>query len=218
MNKMQLLKKQLVKCSLIAAVAASASSAVAYSVYSWSDSVLSEKQKLERDLSRTRGNVNSLESKHREAQQYLEFYSKITSDSEQDKISDLSRQKAEVWLKSAATRSNIMNMDGKVEPIEWIDSPAFKKQTFEGITSKVLLTFDAMTDEQAYQFMQDVERGFPGYIKITHFKLKKNKEIDDAVLIGAGKGDFPPLVTGELGFNWIGVREVAQDDTTGQGS
>lgn len=212
MTKTQQLKKQLIKTASIAGVVSLVCCSAAYAIYSWSDGLQVETKRAESALNRARADVRLREDKHQEAKRYLELYEQIISKSEQDKISDLGREKAQNWLRNAATANNIMNMDGAVDAVTLINNPAFKKDTLEGITSNVTLKFDAMTDEQIYRFLQDIEDNFPGYIKVTSFAIEKKHDIDDSILRSAGQGNFPKLVSGELHFSWIGVREVTQTD------
>ena len=210
--KAQTLKKQLIKVSILALIATSASAAAAYGIYAWSSGLQEEARVAKNNLSRALGDVTSRQLKNEKAQEYLELYLKITGESEQAKISDLNRDKAQAWLKQAALQNNITNLEGAVDPIKPIASESFKKKTFEGITSKVTLKFGAMTDEQIYRFVEAILTRFPGYVKITRFELIKEGEITDDVLIAASRGTFPDLVTGIVEFNWIGIREITDED------
>jgi hypothetical protein len=210
--KAQLLKKRLIKISVIAAIAVSVSGAAAFAVYSWSSGLQQEASTAKNNLNRALGDVSSRELKNKEAQEYLELYLKITGESEQAKISDLNRDKAQSWLKQVAAQNSITNLVGEVEPLEPIVNEAFKKKTFQGITSQVSLEFAAMTDEQIYRFLDAILGQFPGYIKVTRFELTRVSNISDDIFLTASKGTFPELVKGLLEFNWIGVREILPDE------
>lgn len=211
--KIEELKKRLIKVSMVTLMITSVSCAAAYGVYSWSTGLQEEARTAQGNLSRALGDVSMRELKNKEAQEYLELYLKITGESEQAKISDLNREKAQAWLKQVALQNNIVNLGGTVDPITPISSEAFKKKTFEGITSKVVLNFGAMTDEQIYRFIEAILTQFPGYIKITRFELERKGDITDDVLLAASRGKFPDLVTGVVEFNWIGVREIKAEET-----
>ncbi|MCH2546092.1 MAG: hypothetical protein MK052_00575 [Alphaproteobacteria bacterium] len=211
MVKLQTLKKRLVKVSIIALIIVSAMGAAGYGVYSWSNSLQEEAKSSSSKLSRARGDVTSRTKKNVEAQQYLELYAKITGNSEQEKISELDREKAEIWLKRAALQNNISNLNGSFEPIAPVDTVDFKKKTFVGITSKVTLRFGAMTDYQIIQFFDAILNDFPGYVKVNRFSLTKKEDITDQTLVEASRGKFPELVLGDIEFNWIGVREVEEE-------
>lgn len=210
MMKAQALKKELIRLSVIAAVAVSVSGAIAFGIYSWSSDLQTEAQTAKGKLNRAQGDVRGREEKNREANEYLELYRKITGDSETEKISELNREKAESWIQQTAREYNITKLEGAVDPIAPIENPEFRKKTFEGITSKITLKFSAMTDEQIFQFIHALLTRFPGYIKITRVALTRQGEITDATLVAAGRGQFPELVTGEMEFHWIGVREVQE--------
>lgn len=208
MIKAQHLRKRLIKLSIIASVVVLATGAAAYGIFSWSSSLQDEAKSAKSQVNRARGDVSSREQKNREAQEYLELYTRITSTSEQDKISDLDRDKALQWVKQVAIANNILNMTGTVSPITAINNANFKKKTFEGINSQVDLRFGAMTDEQIFRFLQAVLTRFPGYVKINSLLLTKQGEITQSVIQQAQRGQFPELAVGEMQFTWIGVREV----------
>lgn len=210
MIKAQALKKELIRLAIVAAVAVSVSGAVAYGIYTWSSGLQAEAQSAKNKLNQAQGDVRGREEKNREATEFLELYRKITGDSETEKISELNREKAENWIQQTALEYNIIKLEGAVDPIAPIENPEFRKKTFEGITSKITLKFSAMTDEQIFQFMNALLTRFPGYIKMTRVDLTRQGEITDATLVAAGRGQFPDLVTGEMEFHWIGVREVPE--------
>lgn len=211
MAKTQSLKGKLIKLSIVGLVIVSVCAAAAYGVFAWSSSLTDEAKTANSKLGRARGDVSSREQKNRAAQGYLELYNKIQGDSEQAKISNLDREKAEEWLKEQALRSNIIHLEGSFEPIKPVAAAAFKKKAFEGITSKVTLAIGAMTDGQIYRFINSLLTEFPGYIKITKLTLIKQGEITDSTLKAAVRGNFPDMVKAEIEFNWIGVREVAEE-------
>lgn len=217
MIKAQNLKKQLIKISIIASVVVLATGAAAYGIFAWSSSLQEEAAKTKSQVGRARGDVSNREKKNKEAQEYLDLYNSINTDSEQDKISDLNRDKAMAWIKQVALANHILNMTGTVTPISTVDNQAFKKKTFEGINSKISLKFGAMTDEQIFRFLQALLGNFPGYVKVESLTLSKQGEITQSIIQQAQRGQFPELVTGELVFYWIGVRELADTPTAQSG-
>lgn len=208
--KAQMLKKELIRLSMVASVAVLVSGVLAYGIYSWSSGLQTEAQTAKNKLNRAQGDVRGREEKNREANEYLELYHKITGDSESGKISELNREKAETWIQQTALEYAIMKLEGAVDPIAPIENPEFHKKTFEGITSKITLKFSTMTDEQIFQFVNALLTRFPGYIKITRLTLARQGDITDQTLLAAGRGQFSELVTGEMEFYWIGVRELPE--------
>lgn len=214
--KMQSLRKDLIKYSIIALVGVSASAALAFGVFSWSSGLQEEARKAENKLRSAQGDVSSRTLKNQDARTYLELYQRITGESEQAKISDLSREKARKWLEVTAKANYIVNLEGSFDPVVPIQAEAFRKKTLEGISSLVKLKFSAMTDEQIYRFVEAITRSFPGYVKVIKFQLERKGEISDAVLLAAGRGQFPQLVEGTMEFYWIGVREVQAENANQQ--
>lgn len=216
MQKLQSLRKILIKNAIIMSVAVLVSCVVAYSVFSWSSSLQTEAKRAESRLNSARRDVSSREVKNEDARNSLELYRQITGESEQAKISDLSRDKAQLWLKAAAKANDIVNLKGTFDPVTPIASEDFKKKTLEGISSLVKLEFAAMTDEQIYRFVESIINDFPGYVKINVLTLERTGEITDEVLRAAGRGKFPELVKGTMEFHWVGVREVSAESNAAQ--
>lgn len=206
--KFQMLRKTLIKYSIIMLLAVLVSSVIAYSVFSWSSGLQQEAKRAQSRLNAARGEVSSRESENKSARNSLELYRQITGESEQAKISDLSRDKAQFWLKDIAKQNDIVDLEGSFDPVTPIASTDFKKTTLEGISSLVKLNFAAMTDVQIYRFIEAVLDDFPGYVKITAFTLERTGEVTDSVLRAAGRGEVPKLVKGTMEFYWVGVREV----------
>lgn len=208
MLKYQTLRKKLIKNGIIALVAVSVTGAVAFGVASWSTALQEDAQKAKNSLSAAERNVSAREQKQEDAQEYMDLYRQITGTSEQARISDLSSNKAQAWLKTAAQNNGIANLQGSFEPTADIANPEFKKKTLQGISAVVELKFGAMTDVQLYRFIETIMQSFPGYVKVTKLTITRSGEITDNVIASAGRGRFPELVTAEMIFNWIGVREV----------
>lgn len=206
--KFQQLRKTLIKYSIIMLLAVLVSCAVAYSIFSWSSALQQEAKRAEGRLNSARGEVASRESENKSARNSLELYRQITGESEQAKISDLSRDKAQLWLKAIAKQNDIVDLEGSFDPVTPIASTDFKKTTLEGISSLVKLKFAAMTDVQIYRFIEAVLDDFPGYVKITAFTLERTGEVTAEVLRATGRGTVPKLVKGTMEFYWVGVREI----------
>lgn len=211
MVKYQALRKNLIKISIIVSVLVLVSSVVAYSTHAWYSGKQADARRAQGQLNTAEGEVNSRGLKNEDARKYLELYRQITGESEQAKISDLSRDKAQLWLRSVANANDIMNLKGSFEPVQDIPAASFKKKTLAGIASLVKLEFGAMSDEQIFHFVQAILDRFPGYVKINTFTLERGGEITPDTLRNAGRGQFPELVKGKMEFYWVGVREVDPD-------
>lgn len=214
--KFQMLRKELIKLSIIMLLAVLVSSVIAFSIFSWSSGLQEEARRAQGRLNSARGEVSSRESENKKARNSLELYRQITGESEQAKISDLSRDKAQVWLKSIAKQNDIVDLEGSFDPVTPIAADEFKKTTLEGISSLVKLKFAAMTDVQIYRFVEAMLADFPGYVKITAFTLERSGEITDDVLRATGNGQVPKLVKGTMEFYWVGVREVEKEEQAQQ--
>ena len=68
--------------------------------------------------------------------------------------------------------------------------------------SKVSITFKALTDEYVYNYIADIKKNFPGYIKLTSFYVRKAGEIDKGSLLQIAQGNMLGLVEAKIDFAW----------------
>lgn len=210
MAKLLQLKNILIRQGIIMSVVVLVSLAFAYAAYFWLSGAVDEEQRLASRFRSVEGEITQRTGKNADALKYLELYERITGTSEQEKISDLSRERAQRWLIATAQELDVKNLEGSFEPVVEIDSPALKKNTLQGIYSQVKLRFGAMSDITALRFAETVLNEFPGYVKVTRFQLVRKGDITNTVLQDAAKGTFTEMVNVEMEFLWIGVREVAK--------
>lgn len=217
MAKLLHLKHILIKQGIIMSVVVLVSLAFAYAASYWLQGVKEEEQRLASRFRAVEGEISQRAGKNADAVKYLELYERITGASEQEKISDLKRERAQHWLLETAQALDVKNLEGTFEPVITMDAPAFKKKTLQGIYSLVKLRFNAMNDLTALHFVETVLNDFPGYVKCTRLLISRKNNITNTVLQEAAKGKFPEMVSVELEFFWIGVREVAQTPAAAEG-
>lgn len=211
MAKIGVLKSRLIKLSVVAVVSAALSAAAAAGIYAWYGQLDQEKRTAESQLNAARRDITSQEEKSRQAESYLDLYREIKSGN--SKIGGgLNREQAQEWITKTALHYELTDLAGDFEPIAPIQNPEFQKQTLEGLSSKVSLSFSAMTDVQLYGFLEKLVEEFPGYVKLESLELKKKGDITPAVFEQVGKGEIPELATGKVVFHWIGVREIAKKE------
>lgn len=212
MAKQKALLKQLIRLSIIMLMATAMLGAGAVFVYSTATSIEQEMRTSESKLNKAMRDITAREEKAKQAEEYMELYRSIQAQKNGDSVAALDREVAQNWALDAGKQMNLSRLDGSFEPVKPIASPAFKKDTLEGISSRANLTFGAMTDEQIYKFMAAIANHFPGFIKFESLKLFKTGTIDDSVLRQISSGEKPVLVDGELIFHWVGVREAVQEE------
>ncbi|MBM3617079.1 MAG: hypothetical protein FJX23_00880 [Alphaproteobacteria bacterium] len=217
MMKLKLLQQKLVKTSVIVAGVVAALGAGAYGIYMWSDSLQQDFTKIEREARSMQSDVSMRENKAFEAEKYMGLYRQIDQSDESAKRSELDRDKAQKWISQVAAELRLTNLDGTFNPVVNVESEEFKRNTLVATTSKVTLTFGALSDEQLYRFVQAIAEDFPGYVRITKVTFERRGKIDDSTLINASKGTFPELVTGAVEFQWIAVKKAPSATTPQDG-
>lgn len=69
------------------------------------------------------------------------------------------------------------------------------------------LKLTAMTDVHLFDFIRNLVRKTPGFIRIETLEIKRTGDIDKTALDQFRSGATPYLVEADLGFNWIGIEE-----------
>jgi hypothetical protein len=69
------------------------------------------------------------------------------------------------------------------------------------------LSFFALSDVKAIEFISDFINAFPGYAIITKFSLEKNKSYDEQDLILISTGKTKGLIKCNLSFTWFFYKE-----------
>jgi hypothetical protein len=66
-----------------------------------------------------------------------------------------------------------------------------------------------------YAFLNELKEQFPGYVKINTVSINRDRALTNDILLQLSRGSQPELVTAEISFLWLGLRQVNQEDTNG---
>lgn len=76
------------------------------------------------------------------------------------------------------------------------------------VSSEVTLSFGAMSDENAFQFVDALLNNFPGFKLVKSFKITKKVEFSQELLRQVRSGNKPSVVVGELLFEWRDFKDI----------
>ena len=69
------------------------------------------------------------------------------------------------------------------------------------------ITFEALTDKLAVDFLRDFINLLPGYVIVNNLELRRGAEsYGDDALVKISNGEFLNLVSGKIDFSWYYIR------------
>lgn len=214
MIKLKSLQKRLIKLTIVSFAVVGLLGAGAAAVYFWNADLQVEKAKSQSKLTSTRRDITAREEKAKEALRFQELYKEIQAKEGSAELESLNREVGQKWIAEVGNIHRLTALSGKFNAIRPVANPSFKRGSTEVILSEVDLNFSAMTDEDMIQFVEALYRDFPGYVKIKSLELKRNNDISDEALVGLASGRRPELVSGQMLFSWMGVKEVVAEEAS----
>jgi len=153
-------------------------------------------------LSNVKNKTNDIQLKITDAKKYKEIW-KNTKTTKKNfdgiNINDVNSKFTEL-----SERYHLNNPSIKISVPEALKGGIFDRSTVNVSLSSVSISFDALTDAMAIDFVKDFTDILPGYIVITEFDIKKTSDKpfsqDDLVSISTGK--FVSGVNTKLDFSW----------------
>jgi len=166
-------------------------------------------KKIKLDTSSIRNQKTELEGKLNDAKKYKEVW-KIIDDSKKNatgpKMDDVNNNFATLALKH-----NIANQTIQVSLPELMSGGIFDRKTIKISRSTASISFEAVSDLKANNFITEFFNKLPGYPVITELSIKKTKKYsaDDLVLISSGKN--AAAISVKADFTWYTYVEKSGD-------
>lgn len=107
----------------------------------------------------------------------------------------------------------ISNLSMTVTPKDVMRSTDLERPTAEVTVSEASLEFDAMSDVHVFSFLHDAMQTLPGFLRVTRFKINRQRLITPDVYVSVSKGEVPRMVSAEVGLMWLGIDEKSKEIT-----
>jgi hypothetical protein len=153
-------------------------------------------------LASIKNKTTDIESKINDVKKYKEIW-KNTKDSEKNfngaNINDINKEFAIL-----SEKHHIINSSLKISVPEILKGGVYDRTTINVSLSTVSISFDALTDVRAIEFVKDFTNILPGYIVITNFSVKKTVDtgFTPTDLVNISTGKFISGVSSKLEFSW----------------
>lgn len=176
----------------------------------------------QKDQSKVKSTINQLNIKRQEidkqlqkAEESVDLYESLQAErNNADK--QLNRNSAKLVLDKLKQQYRLSSLSVKMEPVEELSAEQYQRDTTVTVHTQVTLRFGGLSDQHLFSFVDAVSRDLAGYVRIESLKMQRKKNIDNNVLLSVSKGDIPELVTGEMVFHWLGLREKAPKEKEGE--
>ena len=131
-----------------------------------------------------------------------------------------SRNRLGISLQTVKNRFNRLrdqyylgNLHLSMAPIAEMQDADHKRASQVIVSSEVVISFTAVSDEYAYSLLNSIQQDLAGSSKITSFTLTRDGDVtNDALRVMSDTGTAP-LVKGEIKFVWFGIKPIESNDT-----
>lgn len=100
----------------------------------------------------------------------------------------------------------------ELQPINDASDGKYGGKHFIATRTTAKVTLEAITDEDVYRLVRTMQNDLPGFIKITSMNFTKREPLTRDVLERIRREGYHTLVTGEMTFEWYGLR--SPDETS----
>ncbi len=123
----------------------------------------------------------------------------------------LNREQAMKWIIAQRKKYHLINVTITIPPFNTVNKDTFPLKTGEMIRSEVKIAFGAVTDNSVLQFIAAIQREMPGAVSFKTVSITRTTDLSRNILMELSNHRITPVVTAEIVFDWIGVREEAKD-------
>lgn len=85
----------------------------------------------------------------------------------------------------------------------------YKTDTVSLVSSVISISFNAISDEYIYNFIEDITKNFPGYVQIKSFTMSKPAPVTKEILKKISLGEDVSIISVTLDFFWHDLKYKA---------
>ncbi len=206
MQKLKLLRKKIIKEG---GIAIGVIVALIAGMMFLGDAVTKEEQ----EQMMLRGNIGSLvqqisdlEAKHGVVTSSITEFRRLKGRQKRGDFT-INRDQATDIFNTLRQKYRISNLSMTVTPKAEMSTPELLRPTAQMAFSEAVLEFDAMSDVHVFSFIQDAAASLPGFLRISNFRIDRQRKITNEVYVSVSKGELPRMVSAKVTFMWFGIDE-----------
>ncbi len=164
-------------------------------------------------ISELRNKSSNIESRVNDVKKYKQIWMKV-SEKKKDfigiKIVDFSND-----FENLAKKYNLSVPTISLSPPEILKDSVYNRPTLEVQLVTGAITFNALTDRIAMDFVNEFTSSLPGYIVVHNISIKKSKKegYSESELMDISVGKFSGIANTKLDFAWYSLKNKAQPTT-----
>ncbi|MDX1975309.1 MAG: hypothetical protein SFT92_06495 [Rickettsiales bacterium] len=191
-------------------------SGLSYFLNVLSDDYAKEINELERQTTETVMEANKLKDQFLKVQANSGLYREAMQKILGEQLSISNRQAIRVKFEELKTRFFLSNVRLTVSAVQDVPGHNYKSLKDAVVKSEVVISADALTDEDIYSFMDALQTELPGITQVNQFSITRASRPTDAALRNiVDTGQFL-LVSSNIKFNWFGLKDLGIAPVTNQ--
>lgn len=155
----------------------------------------------------TNTEIQALEEKVALANASLDLYRQLEK-SKSSNIKGLDRQALADIVEPLKERYHLTGLSLKVAPVVTLTDEKFAKGTLQAEHTLVTLSFEGITDELLFSFIDLMLRQAAGYTQVDYLRMSREENLTKEYMLKLAKEEFTPLVKGEMAFHWIALKDA----------
>lgn len=151
--------------------------------------------------------AKKFEDKYAKVQQNMNLYKESVAKIASGRLT-ISHQSVGEVFNRLNDKFYLANLHLTMSGIDDIKNPSFKRKDFGIVSSEVIVTFQALSDEYVYAMLDQMQKDLAGSARLTKLTLKREGDITDSVLQAIVQRGTYPLVSAEIKFLWFGLKPI----------
>lgn len=209
MQKFQRLKKKLMVEGAIATGAIALLLAAVFFVQGEIEAGEQEQRMLRSNIFSLSQQIADLEKKHGIVNSSIVEFRRLKGRQKRGDFA-VDRDQATDIFDTLRRKYRISNLSMTVTPKDVMAGTDLARPSGQVMFSESTLEFDAMSDLHVFSFIHDAMETLPGFLKITDFKISRERKITSDVYVSVSRGEQPRMVSAKVNFMWFGIDEKSK--------
>lgn len=162
------------------------------------------KSQLESQVAAITGERSTLQQKYSKIQTNADLYRLVMDKYETEGLS-LSRKLLRRQINEFKPRFLLNSLKLNVAPSTVVQGGDYRRGNNVISASEVIVSFDALTDEDIYDMIKAMHEEFSGSLKINSFFITRENRVTDENLRALAQDGKLTMVRGEMKLTWFGI-------------
>ncbi len=170
--------------------------------------ITTEINKINSDIADVKLRTTELEGKIIDTKKYKELWKKIPENQKDDR--GIKMDDVNAIMNNLAEKYNITAQTIQVPLPEILKTGIFNRKNINVAHTLATISYQAVNDIRANNFMSELINKLPGYIIINNVIIKKEKKYSSSDLIAISSGSSVGAVSVKITFDWYVFNKTAQ--------